>query len=73
MAPPDLGQFAGVLDGMNKSYEQVLLPLVTATYHKLKMDHSLWDEMKKVSAYVGKMMPDEPKIVTKDSSGKKKP
>ena len=69
---PDLGQFAGVLEGMNKSYEQVLLPLVNATYHKLKMDHSLWEEMKKVSAYVGKLMPDEAKPAAKEPTGKKK-
>ncbi|MDD3484863.1 hypothetical protein, partial [Azovibrio restrictus] len=58
VAPADLSQFTGFLEGMNKSYERVLLPLVTATYHKLKMDHSLWEEMKKVSAYVSKLNPE---------------
>lgn len=74
VSSPDLGPFAGVLEGMNKSYEQVLLPLVNATYHKLKMDHSLWEEMKKVSAFVGKLVPEDAKPAVKDAaSGKKKP
>jgi hypothetical protein len=55
VAPADLSQFAGVVEGMTKSYQEVLLPLVTATYHKLKMDHSIWDEMKRVSSYLNKI------------------
>ncbi|HZX33222.1 MAG TPA: DNA repair ATPase [Rhodocyclaceae bacterium] len=59
--PADLSQFAEVLAGMNKSYEKVLLPLVTATYHKLKMDHSIWDEVKRVSSYLNKIEGQEAK------------
>lgn len=55
VAPADVSQFAGVVEGMTQSYEKVLLPLVTATYHKLKMDHSIWDEMKRVSSYLAKL------------------
>jgi hypothetical protein len=53
--PADVSQFSGVVEGMTQSYEKVLLPLVTATYHKLKMDHSIWDEMKRVSSYLNKL------------------
>lgn len=55
VAPADASQFIGVVEGMTQSYEKVLLPLVSATYHKLKMDHSIWDEMKRVSSYLNKL------------------
>ncbi len=55
VAPADVSQFVGVVEGMTQSYEKVLLPLVSATYHKLKMDHSIWDEMKRVSGYLNKL------------------
>ncbi|WP_374325274.1 DNA repair ATPase [Azonexus sp.] len=51
----DLSQFAGVVGDMVKAYEKVLLPLVTATYHKIRLDHSMWDEMKRVSSYLDKL------------------
>ena len=50
----DLSQFANVVGEMVKAYEKVLLPLVTATYHKIRLDHSMWDEMKRVSTYLDK-------------------
>ena len=55
VAPADASQFVGVVEGMAESYEKVLLPLVSATYHKLKLDHSIWDEMKRVSTYLNKL------------------
>ena len=73
VSAPDLGQFSGFLEGMNKSYDQVLLPLVSATYHKLKMDHSLWEEMKKVSALMDKLAPPGVNNPIKDPGGKTKP
>jgi len=51
----DLSQFAGVVGEMVKAYEKVLMPLVTATYHKLRMDHSMWDEMKRVTSFIEKI------------------
>lgn len=51
----DLSQFANVVGEMVKAYEKVLLPLVTATYHKIRLDHSMWDEMKRVSTYLDKL------------------
>ena len=55
VAPADLSQFAGVVEEMVKAYDKVLLPLVTASYHKLRMDHSMWDEMKRVTKYIDKL------------------
>jgi hypothetical protein len=51
----DLSQFAGVVGEMVKAYEKVLMPLVTATYHKLRMDHSMWEEMKRVTSFIEKI------------------
>jgi hypothetical protein len=55
VAPADASQFTGIVEGMAQNYEKVLLPLVTATYHKLKMDHSIWDEMKRISTFLNKL------------------
>lgn len=52
---PDHGPLAGAVQELAKTYEKVLLPLVTATYHKLKLDHSIWDEMKRVTRYLEKL------------------
>jgi len=43
------------IKGMTEAYDRVLLPLVTATYHKMKLDHTLWDEMKRVSGFVERL------------------
>ncbi len=43
------------LRNMAETYERVLLPLVTATYHKMKLDHSLWEEMKRMSGFMEKL------------------
>jgi len=51
----DLSQFAGVVGEMVKAYEKVLMPLVTATYHKLRMDHSMWEDMKRVTSFIEKI------------------
>lgn len=72
VAPADLGELTEVLKGMNKVYEQVLLPLVTANYHKLKMDHSLWEQMKEVSSFVKDLREGKPTIGS-GTPGKKKP
>ena len=52
---PDLGGIETALRGMTEVYERVLAPLVSATYHKMKLDHALWDEMKHISNYVEKL------------------
>ncbi|NSL56908.1 DNA repair ATPase [Uliginosibacterium sp. IMCC34675] len=54
-AAPDLAGLGESLKGMTDAYDRVLLPLVTATYHKMKLDHTLWEEMKRMSGYVEKL------------------
>ncbi|WP_345534027.1 DNA repair ATPase [Viridibacterium curvum] len=52
---PDVAGIEAAIKGMTEAYDRVLLPLVTATYHKMKLDHTLWDEMKRMSGYVEKL------------------
>lgn len=54
-APVDLGGIGSALEQMHASYEKVLLPLVNATYLKMKLDHSLWDEVKSIATLVQRM------------------
>ena len=70
--PTDVSAFADAVAGMTRNYEKVLLPLVTATYHKLKMDHSIWDEMKRVSNYLSKLEKLETLSSTAPSGASKK-
>jgi hypothetical protein len=52
---PDVAGIEAAIKGMTEAYDRVLLPLVTATYHKMKLDHTLWDEMKRMSGYVERL------------------
>lgn len=49
---PDLSGIHAALQEMHQAYEKVLLPLVNATYLKMRLDHSLWDEVKHITAMV---------------------
>lgn len=49
---PNLAGVESVLREMHTAYEKVLLPLVNATYLKMRLDHSLWDEVKNISTLV---------------------
>lgn len=58
---PDIASIADVLKDMQTTYDKVLLPLVTATYRKMRLDHSLWEEMKRISGLMermGKQLPE---------------
>ncbi len=52
---PDTSGFTDAVQEMRKSYDQVLLPLVTATYRKMRLDHSLWEEMKRLSTLTARL------------------
>ncbi|GAB2884251.1 DNA repair ATPase [Uliginosibacterium flavum] len=52
---PDVAGIETAIKGMTEAYDRVLLPLVTATYHKMKLDHTLWEEMKRMSGYVERL------------------
>ncbi len=51
-AQPDLAGIESALRDMHEAYEKVLLPLVNATYLKMRLDHSLWDEVKHITTLV---------------------
>ncbi len=51
---PDLSGVESALREMQQAYEKVLLPLVNATYLKMRLDHSLWDEVKNITAMMEK-------------------
>ncbi len=52
---PDVSGIEESMKGMTEAYDRILLPLVTATYHKMKLDHTMWEEMKRLSSYVEKL------------------
>ncbi len=52
---PDTSGFADTLREMRENYDKVLLPLVTATYRKMRLDHSLWEEMKRLSTLTARL------------------
>jgi hypothetical protein len=59
---PDTAVFGESLKEMKDLYDTVLLPLVKANYHKMTMDHSLWEDMKRtvrVLQRMERMFPDE--------------
>ena len=61
---PDTVAFGESLREMKELYNTVLLPLVKANYHKMTMDHSLWEDMKRTIRVLQKlemMFPDEEK------------
>ncbi|MDR3323644.1 MAG: hypothetical protein LBS89_05520, partial [Zoogloeaceae bacterium] len=43
------------LKEMKSVYENVLLPLVIASYRKMKMDHSIWEDVKRINEVLQKM------------------
>ncbi|MDR1063092.1 MAG: DNA repair ATPase [Azoarcus sp.] len=62
VAAPDTALFGESLREMKELYNTVLLPLVKANYHKMTMDHSLWEDMKRtvrVLQRMERMFPDE--------------
>ncbi|MDR2032784.1 MAG: hypothetical protein LBP86_11180, partial [Azoarcus sp.] len=47
--------FGEGLKEMKSVYDNVLMPLVVASYRKMKMDHSIWEDMKRVNEVLQKM------------------
>lgn len=54
---PDLSGLTEAVRAMQESYDKVLLPLVTATYRKMRLDHAVWDEMKRISELMSRLEP----------------
>ncbi|MDR0716002.1 MAG: DNA repair ATPase [Azoarcus sp.] len=55
IAAPDTRAFGEGLKEMKSIYDNVLMPLVVASYRKMKMDHSMWEDMKRVNEVLQKM------------------
>jgi len=67
VAAPDTAAFGASLKEMKDLYDTVLVPLVKANYHKMTMDHSLWEDMKRtrrVLQQLENMFPEEAKDET---------
>ncbi len=45
VAPPELSR---ALERLVKSYEETLVPLVSAMHHKMTLDHSIWEHVRQV-------------------------
>ena len=45
VAPPELSH---ALERLVKSYEETLVPLVSAMHHKMTLDHSIWEHVRQV-------------------------
>ncbi|MDR0777161.1 MAG: DNA repair ATPase [Azonexus sp.] len=49
IAAPDTKAFGESLQEMKQLYNNVLSPLISANYHKLKLDHSIWENVKRMN------------------------
>ncbi|GHU06330.1 hypothetical protein AGMMS50225_00850 [Betaproteobacteria bacterium] len=52
---PDITAFSDSLKEMKALYDNAVLPLVTATYRKMKMDQSTWEDVKRINEVLKKM------------------
>ncbi|MDR3086399.1 MAG: ATP-binding protein [Azoarcus sp.] len=67
VAAPDTQSFGDSLQAMKTLYDEALLPLVRANYLKMRMDHSLWQDMKHMNDVLGKieeLFPEEKKTAS---------
>ncbi len=55
IAAPDTTLFNDSLQEMKDLYDKALLPLVTATYRKLRLDHTIWEDLKRMNTLLNKM------------------
>ncbi|MDR1462521.1 MAG: DNA repair ATPase [Azoarcus sp.] len=53
IAAPDTRAFGDSLKEMKSLYDEALLPLVRANYLKMRMDHSIWQDMKDMKQMSG--------------------
>jgi len=55
VAAPDTAAFAESLQEMKELYDSALLPLIAANYRKLKLDHSIWEDVKRMQGVLRKL------------------
>ncbi|MDR1887803.1 MAG: hypothetical protein LBQ81_00165, partial [Zoogloeaceae bacterium] len=75
IAAPDTQQFSDSLNEMKILYNEALLPLARANYLKMRMDHSIWQDLKQMNSVLAKLetlFPEE-KVVPKAKSTRGKP
>ncbi len=49
---PEQQALQAVIARLAESYEQALLPMISAMNHKMRLDHSIWDEVRDTAASV---------------------
>ncbi len=52
---PDHAALQNAMLRMAESYEQTLLPMLSAMNHKMRLDHSIWDGVREISANMSEM------------------
>jgi MoxR-like ATPase len=73
--PLDTAVFGESLKEMKELYNTVLLPLVKANYHKMTMDHALWEDMKRTMRVLQRlemMFPEDGTAAREKMDGKTK-
>jgi pantoate--beta-alanine ligase len=55
VAAPDTAVFGESLKEMKELYDKALLPLITANYRKMKLDHSIWEDVKRMHESLRKL------------------
>ena len=55
VAVPESEALAAAVKRMAETYEQGIAPLVTANYHKLRLDHSIWDQVREIAKELKKL------------------
>jgi len=55
IAAPDTTAFGESLKEMKELYDNALLPLITANYRKMKLDHSIWEDVKRMHEALRKL------------------
>lgn len=61
---------AAIVDRLAETYEKGIAPLVNATYHKLKLDHDMWERLRDMATDIKRLdaaleQADSPKPATK--------
>ena len=52
---PESEALAAAVKRMADTYEQGIAPLVTASYHKLRLDHSVWEQVREMAKELKKL------------------
>jgi hypothetical protein len=49
-------EFKALLERLGKSYEETLIPLVSALHHKMTLDHSIWENVRSIKTDLDSLM-----------------